>query len=73
MLKNITLTAEEALIKTAREKASKQHTTLNNEFRRWLNHYVKQDHVSHDYQALMDKLAYAHTTNKISRDEMNER
>ncbi len=73
MLKNITLTAEEALIKSAREKAHKQHTTLNNEFRRWLNHYVKQDEVTGNYQILMDKLAYACPSDKISRDEMNER
>lgn len=73
MLKNITLTAEETLIKTAREKAQKQHTTLNNEFRRWLLHYVKQENVTDNYQALMDQLAYAYTTDKISRDEMNER
>ena len=73
MLKNITLTAEEAVIQAAREKAKKQHTTLNNEFRRWLNHYIQQDNVTDDYQALMATLDYAYTTDKFSRDEMNER
>lgn len=73
MLKNITLTAEDSIIKAAREKALKQHTTLNNEFRRWLSHYIKQETTTSDYQALMDKLAYAYITHKISRDDMNER
>jgi hypothetical protein len=73
MLKNITLTAEESMIKAAREKALKQHTTLNNEFRRWLSHYIQQENIAGDYQSLMNTLAYAYTTEKISRDEMNER
>jgi hypothetical protein len=73
MLKNITLTAEETMIKAAREKALKQHTTLNNEFRRWLSHYIKQETTASDYQALMNKLSYAHAPKKFSRDEMNER
>ncbi len=62
MLKNITLTAEEAVINAAREKAKKQNTTLNNEFRRWLNHYNQQDNMASDYQTLMSKLTYAYTT-----------
>jgi hypothetical protein len=36
MLKNITLSADEELIRKAREKAQKEHTTLNASFRQWL-------------------------------------
>jgi hypothetical protein len=36
MLKNITLRAEENLIRRARERAAAENTTLNAEFRRWL-------------------------------------
>ena len=41
MLKNITLSAEEHLIRAAREKAQHEHTTLNAAFRQWLVRYVQ--------------------------------
>ena len=40
MLRNITLSAEEQLIARAREKAGAAQTTLNVEFRRWLQSYA---------------------------------
>jgi len=73
MLKNITLSADDNLIKAARKKAKHQHTTLNAIFRRWLAHYARQEHIITDYRALMQKLSYAHTRETFSRDELNER
>lgn len=73
MLKNITLSGEERLIYSAREKAQAANTTLNALFRRWLASYVGQSAAKHDYQNLMTRLSYAEPGRKLSRDEMNER
>jgi len=35
-MKNITLSADESLIKAARERAMEENTTLNAQFRLWL-------------------------------------
>ena len=35
-MKNITLSADERLIETARERARAEHSTLNDQFRLWL-------------------------------------
>ena len=43
MLKNITLSADEALIREARRQAALHNTTLNALFREWLNQYVAQE------------------------------
>lgn len=71
MLKNITLSAEEELIRKARAKARRERTTLTATFRRWLKQYVGIDDNSHDYDALMKTLSYAKPGRIFSRDEMN--
>ena len=73
MLKNITLSADEQLIRKARMKAQKEHTTLNAQFRQWLENYTSIGMNSNDYESLMDQLSYAKPVRKYSRDEMNER
>ena len=73
MLRNITLSAEEQLIDKARDKARREHTTLNATFRQWLRQYVRRTADTADYQSLMDSLAYARPGRKFSRDELNER
>ena len=73
MLKNITLSAEERLIKLARDKATKEHTTINQQFRDWLERYVDTDQRLDDYDLLMRQLKYAQTGKKFTRDDMNER
>lgn len=72
MLKNITLSADENLIMHAREKARKQHKTLNAVFREWLARYTKEEATT-DYYALMQQLSYANAGKKFTRDELNER
>jgi hypothetical protein len=42
-MKNVTLSADEALIEAARERARQEHTTLNEQFRRWLADYAQRD------------------------------
>ena len=73
MLKNITLSAEESLIKKAREKAQREHTTLNAHFRNWLKKYVNSDNKLFDYDRVMQTLNYVDTGRKFTRDELNER
>ncbi|MBI9083063.1 MAG: hypothetical protein JEZ11_05655 [Desulfobacterales bacterium] len=73
MQKNITLSADPDLIHAAREKAHRERTTLNAQFRLWLNRYVTTDAKVAAYEDLMDTLAYAQPGRNFSRDEMNER
>lgn len=73
MKKNVTLSADEELIRKAREKAQKEHTTLNAEFRKWLQRFVSTDKRLINFEALMESLSYANSGRSFSRDEMNER
>lgn len=73
MLRNITLSAEEALIRKARERAQLQHTTLNALFREWMAGFVAKPETPGDYARLMESLDYANAGRKFSREEMHER
>jgi hypothetical protein len=73
MLQNITLSADKVLIERARRRAEAQKTTLNVEFRRWLEHYVEVPQTITDLSALMDRLSYAKPGKTFTRDELNER
>ena len=73
MLKNITLSAKKTLIEQARLRAKIQKTTLNAEFRRWLEQYVETPQTVADLSALMDRLGYAKAGKSFTRDELNER
>lgn len=42
-MKNITLSADDHLIEAAYQRAAEEHTTLNEQFRLWLKHYVQDD------------------------------
>jgi hypothetical protein len=72
MLRNITFSAEETLIKSARKKAVKRNVSLNTLFRQWLRKLAADTKPAH-YHRLMDRLDYVSSGGKFSRDEMNER
>ncbi len=73
-MKNITLSADERLIEAARERARAEHTTLNEEFRRWLAEYAQTRDRAQRYQELMSRLqGKVIVGRKLTRDEMNER
>ena len=72
-LKNITFRAEEGLIHRARERAASNQTTLNEEFRKWLETYVKHSETSETYSALMKRLTYVQPGRAFRRDGINER
>ena len=74
-MKNITLSADEALIEAARQRAVKENTTLNEQFRQWLERYVHRERQAEAALAAIDAVAEATDTGgrKFTRDEMNER
>ena len=51
-----------------------EHTTLNAEFRRWLEEYVSRQKRGEEYRRLMQELADVSSGGRVfARDEMNER
>ena len=74
-LKNITLSADERLIEAAREKARAQRTTLNKQFRRWLEDYAGRKEQAERAMKLIEELQGRIKTGgrKFTREEMNER
>jgi hypothetical protein len=69
MQKNITLSAEESLIRKARERARREQTSLNEAFRDWLQRYAVQDSAPE----ACDRLGYADAGQSFTRDELNGR
>jgi hypothetical protein len=74
-MKNITLSADERLIQEAREKARQEHTTLNEQFRRWLADYVGRRERAERAMRTIEELRKTVRTGgrKFTRDELNER
>jgi hypothetical protein len=72
-MKNITLSAEAALIEQARLVAQAQHKTLNAAFREWLEQCAAQSGGGAAVDALMRRLRHVRSAGPYTRDEMNER
>ncbi len=74
MSKNITFTADETLIDAAREAARAAGTTLNEQFRLWLESYARRQRAERAI-ALVERLSRKHsmTGAKMTRDELNAR
>jgi len=73
MVKNITLSADERLIRKARERAAREKRSLNSAFREWLQRYAAEDTAAESYDRLMQRLGYVQAGRKFTREEMNER
>ena len=73
MIRNITLSAEEALIRKARDRAAQQHKSLNELFREWILKYVGGGRSPENYRKLMKNFSHIKAGKKFSREEMNER
>ncbi len=73
-MKNITLSAPEELIEQARKQAAAKGSTLNNEFRAWLQTQTtsRQERLVR-YKQLMKRLENVSAGRTFTRDEMNER
>jgi hypothetical protein len=73
-MKNITLSADEALIEAARARARAEQTTLNEQFRRWLAAYAQTRGGMDRYEAVMQGLrGKLKVGRKLSRESINER
>ncbi len=75
-MKNITLSADEHLIATARIEAQSRGTTLNQLFRDWLEGIANRKNraQSAEASALLDKLGkQLQFARKFTREELNER
>ncbi|MBA2693809.1 MAG: hypothetical protein H0U65_15165 [Rubrobacter sp.] len=74
-MKNITLSADEALIEAARERARAEDTILNEQFRHWLAYYARSERRAEEAMAVVRELRGKLRTGgrKFTRDEMNER
>ncbi len=73
MVKNITFSAKEELIQRARLRASAERTTLNDEFRKWLEKYAQRSESIDSFNSLMEHFEYVQPGRAFRRDEMNER
>lgn len=71
-MKNITLSADEKLIEAARERARAEHTTLNEQFRLWLEDYARRGRKADEAMALVERMrGYVRTGGrKFTREEM---
>ena len=74
-MRNITLSASEHLIDAARQRAVSEHTTLNEQFRLWLEEYVQRPQQARVALETIRTLRGSLSTGgrKFTRDEMNER
>lgn len=74
MSKNITFSIDETLLEEAREAAGANNTTLNAEFRRWLEQYARNRRAQ-KFEEYMESIKgkYSSGGRKFARDEMNER
>lgn len=73
-IQSITLSANEKLIKAARERAQAEHTTLAEQFRHWLANYAPHHERLQRYDQVIGALrGKVRVGRKLTRDAMNER
>ncbi len=73
-MKNITFTAEESLIEAAREQARADQTTLNEQFRQWLEQYARKRQAARAVEVMERMGRYVSSGGrKATRDALNER
>jgi hypothetical protein len=73
-MKNITLSADQALIEAARKRAHSEHTTLNEAFRQWLVDYSQARQRVQPYDEVLAQLqGRLQVGRHLGRKEMNAR
>jgi hypothetical protein len=73
-MKNITLSADERLIEEARDRARRDHTTLNAEFRKWLLEYSgRRERVERAMRTLKELQKTIKLKGPFLREEMEAR
>ena len=74
LLKDITLSADESLIEATRRRAKAEQTTLNAQFRLWLEDYVGRERQAAKALTVMRELqGRLHVGRELTHEEMNER
>ena len=73
-MRNITLGADAETIDAARQRAASENTTLNAEFRNWLEGYARHYRAARAVGSMRELQAkYATGGVKFTRDELSER
>ena len=73
-MRNVTLSADETLIESARRRAEAEHTTLNNLFREWLARYVGEARLTaEDMRQAVAAASSFRVGRRLTREERNER
>jgi len=72
-MKNITLSANEDIIRKAKTKAQQNSTTLNSLFRKWLDDYTRDKNIALEIERFLSETEYAEAGRGFTRDEFNER
>lgn len=73
-MKNITFSFDESLIRRARDKARKEHRSLNKIIRQWLLEWTRETKRGEEYEDLMERVQQSCESGRnFNRDEMNER
>ncbi len=74
MVRNITFTADATLIDDAREVARSENTTLNEQFRLWLESYARKRQAARAMEVMERIGRYASSGGRtFTREERNER
>lgn len=73
-MKNITFAADERLIEAAREQAAAENTSLNEQFRLWLEQYARKRQAARAAEVMERISGYAGSGGRrFTREERNER
>jgi len=73
-MKNVTLSADDALIESARRRAASENTTLNNVFREWLTRYAGEPRLTaEEVRQTVAAAGHFRVGRRFSREERNER
>jgi hypothetical protein len=74
-MRNVTFSADERIIEAARARARAERSTLNEQFRRWLETYAMREDRTRDAMHVIADLRSTVRTGgrRFSRDELNER
>ncbi len=77
MSRNITLNADEEAIETARALMKAEGTSLNEQFKLWLDAYIAEHRRKQQVEAALKTLEMMRGSikldHKLAREEMNER
>jgi len=74
MIRNITFTAEKSVIDDARAVAEEDNTTLNEQFRLWLESYARKRMAARAMEVMERMGKYVSSDGrKFTREDMNER